>query len=338
MLCPHTVTMPDGTKTVVDLNKLKKVRDKMNDRARRGQLPTLSEDHIVTLDSKGVASVKDSSKIKLLGYGDEFDIANDEYGTPWLWGSAYNTPGKERDIEELPFTSVEFMPNEDVISNIAFTKHKPVMDNGTITPYHWKRGTISDTGKPTIPLMAYSAESQTGAVVIYSVEQPMNPLDVLIAGLGETLGKLQALKTDEGTPAPVAKAAPVKSILPYSSLASGPMTAEDKVKHYERRAQLEALATVKKVNIDVELDAWKDQPEEAFNIHCASITNCYASVNAGGAKVNPLDTPNGNIGGTDIDLLQKGKAIMTRMAQAGKHTNIQDVMTQLRVNPNYNGE
>jgi len=339
LLCPHSITTPDGKKRIVDLDALKRVRDKMNERAKRGQLATLSEDHIITIDDTGKPVSKSSADIKLLGFGLDYTIDQDEHGTPWLMGTAYNTPGKEKDIEELPFTSVEYMPNEDVIANIAFTKHKPVMDNGTITPYHWKRGTVSDTGKATFPLVAYSNETQAGEVLIYSVESPrMNPLQIFIASMKQNLETLEKSVESEGTEGtPATPAAKPAKVLSYAGLSgSATMTPEEENRQFRRRFQLEALAKTKKLDVDVELEQWKGHSEEAFNTHCEAITHCYASINAGGAKVNPL----GNDAGTptDAQLLPKARDILVKVAGRGEHSNLAAVMDKLRANPTWNGD
>lgn len=161
-------------------------------------------------------------------------------------------------------------------------------------------------------------------------------LDVIKEGFASLKGGVSA------TPAPAAAVvAPVVAApasLSYGALASGgatvsaPSSVEKELSLLKRKLKLEDLAKVKKVNVDVELEEWKDQPDAAFEKHASSIAACYASVNAGGATVTPLDAPGG------------GKPTAERIAQVqrnivarGEHMNYETVATRLMTEPNWDG-
>lgn len=352
LFCPHQLVFDDGRKVVVDIKKLKALRDKMNARSQlSGTLATTSVDHIVTVDQSGKAYTKPSKDIDLLGYYGNYDIEMDG-STPWLVADAFVSPEKYDTAKQLPFVSVEYHPEHDIISNVAMTKHRPQLDVGTITPYHWERGRFMGTGEAANRLVAYSIEGNAGGVVIYSTERPTMSqpntlnLDAVVAAGEEFVNQLKALK---GTPpavatrlpSPEAQIAAATVVAPVASYTAP--AAQVAAVHPDtialnkllRRGQLEALAKHRNVDVDKELELWGDTPQDIFDKHCTSITASYSAVASGGAKVLPLDAAAGDIS----KILPRAKDILSARVQQGKDTmNIQNVMDRLRSDPTWNGD
>jgi len=343
MLCPHQLSFADGRKIRVTLDGLKRARDKMNKRAKASQFSTVSEDHIVTLDAKGNQYTKPSKDINLLGYQMHYDIVKDG-GVDWLVGDVYIAPEKYETAKSLPFTSVEYHPDEDLISNIAFTKHRPQLDVGTITPYHWERGTVENTGYAgNNRLVAYSVESKQGGIVLYSTERTaMAPLADFITGMKGLLADLEASETPATpvVPAVAPVVTPATPTLPYSGVAMGGgsvgKTAEQELRELKRRTRLTELSKTRKMNVDEEMKAWGEESDEIFDKHVACATACYSAVSSGGATVTPLDHP-GSVGGAGLDTKKKAQVILQKMADKGIHSNMQFVLDNLKANPSWEG-
>ncbi len=346
MLCPHQLSFADGRVTKVTLDMLKRTMKRMNSRTKLyNQFSTASEDHIVTLDAKGNPVTKRSRDINLLGYQANYDIVKDG-GVDWLVGDVYVAPDKYETAKGLPFTSVEYHPDDDLISNIAFTKHRPQLDVGTITPYHWERGTVENTGYAGNRLVAYSVEGKPGGIVIYSTERnTMAPLTDFISGMKGLLATLEASETEvapPATPAAVVPATPAK-VLPYSGSAMGAtttLTAEQELRQLKRRSKLVELSKTKNLNVEEEMKGWggDDTDDLTFDKHLACATACYSAVSSGGARVTPLDPPGGALpGGADIELRNRAAKVMSKIAERGGHTNIVAVMDHLKADPNWDG-
>ena len=337
MLCTHQLTFPNGKVVKVTNDKLRKIRDKMNSRVKANQLSTASEDHIVTLDAKGNPITKPSSKINLLGYQMNYDIVK-EGKNEWLVGDVYASPDKYETIKNLPFTSVEVDYSSDLISNIAFTKHRPQLDVGVITPYHWERGTVEHTGYAADRLVAYSVEGKQGGIVIYSSERSAMSQPTLtdfMNGLKELITKFDAPAevVVETTPAPVVKT------LPYSAVAAPDVQVDDaatELRKLKLRNRFIELGKTKKLNVDEEVKAWEPETDEVIEKHFACATACYASINAGGAKVTPLDGV--GAGGAGVELKAKAQMILQKHADRGQHANMGQVLAKLQDNPAWNGD
>lgn len=133
--------------------------------------------------------------------------------------------------------------------------------------------------------------------------------------------------------APVAPAA-----LSYGALASGgatvssPSSAEKELSLLKRKMRLEELAKTKKVNVDVELAEWADQSDASFEKHASSIAACYATINAGGATVTPLDAPNG--GRPTADRI---KQVQMNAIARGENMNYESVAARLLTDPTWDG-
>lgn len=335
-LHPHSVTLPGGKKFEVTKAKLEAARDRMNERARLGTLATASTDHIITIDEKtGEQRHKPSKDIELLGYEAEWKYGKLEDGRDWLYCDAFIEPAKESQARKLPFTSVEYHPNDDIISNMAFTKHRPVLDVGTITPYHWERGEVN-AEQPNTPLVAYSAESKTGPVVVYSTEQQtMDPLAVFGQAMKDAAEALIAS-------APSVEVKPGETVVvPFSASARGAakLTPEAiELRTFKRRKTLEGIkASGKIIDIDRELADWAEVDDMAFDIHCKGAALSYSSVSSGGAKVMALGgSPGGEAGMNDA--IKKAEAICPKRHMAGKSfMNFNAVYERCKTDPTWDG-
>lgn len=353
LFTPHKLTFKNGKQIVVDDAELNKIKDEMNRAAEADQLATASQDHILTVDESGKVHSKPSKDINLLGYWHNYDIVRprgrDAQGNPmqpWVVADFYCDPEKHKVAAEHPFISVEYHPDQHRFSNVAFTKLKPQLDVGVITPYHWQRGEIEHDGQAVGRMAAYSIEGLTNSVVVYSSERSTMPseletvLDAMNSGfksLADALaGKVSA--TPPSAPAIVA-AQPVAPVaLSYSALASGgaavttPSSTELELRQLKRKMKLEELSKVKKLHVDTELAEWADSPDAIFDRHCNSIAACYASVNAGGATVTPLDSPAGVKPSAD-----RIRQVQQNIAQRGEFANYESVAARLLTDPNWDG-
>jgi len=336
-LHPHTITLPGGRKVEVTRADLLQTRDKMNERARVNTLATASTDHIVTVDNSGNLHTKPSKDITLLGYECVWQYGRMADGKDWLYCDAFIRPDKYDTAKEMPFTSVEYHPNEKIVSNMAFTKHRPVLDVGTITPYHWERGEVNDEGKP-VPLVAYSVESRQGPVVVYSTEQSnmsANPLKAFAQKQLEAAQELLAASESAIVPEVTQVEKPAPSVVSLSTETVHPDTL--KLRAIERRRSLEAIkAAGRNVDVEKEMNEWKDAPDNWFNIHLGLMAVSYSTVASGGAKVDPID---GNGGANNEALLgSKAENIMkNRVAKGVPFMNFHQCFERLKSEPSWNG-
>lgn len=336
-LHPHVITYANGKKLRVTREKLLATRDKMNKRAQAGTLATASTDHIITIDEKGNQRHKPSSQIELLGYEAVWDYAKMKDGREWLYCDVFVDPSKYDKAKGLPFTSVEYHPDEDVISNMALTKHKPVLDVDTITPYHWERGEVNSQGTP-VPLVAYSVETRQGPVVIYSTERaPMNPLAIFAKQMSEAAqALLTSAEADPGTD-PI-ESTPGGAVVPFSGSAHTGQLHPDtlKLRAIERRAALEALKGAgRNIDVDKEMQAWSDMPEEAFQIHLKFAAACYSTGSSGGAKVDPIDGGNWN---GEAAIASRAKAAMQARVKNGlDYMNYHQCLERCKSDPSWDG-
>lgn len=343
-LHPHEITLPGGRKVKVTREDLLQTRDKMNARAKTNTLATASTDHIATVDSLGNQHTKPSTLVNLLGYECVWEYGKFQDGKEWLYCDAFIRPDKYDEAKEMPFTSVEYHPNDKVVSNMAFTKHRPVLDVGTITPYHWERGEVNDAGMP-VPLVAYSVESRQGPVVIYSTEQPKmsaNPLKQFGEDMAAAAQKLIAssetpiIETHTGVGAVGSgQVKPAPTVVSLSTETVHPDTL--KLRAIERRRSLEAIkAAGRNVDVDKEMQEWGDAPDQWFNVHLGLMAVSYSTQASGGAKVEPLgDTGNAE---QEAKLASKAENIMkTRVVKGLPFMNFHQAYDRLKAEPGWNG-
>lgn len=329
-LHPHVLTQANGKRITVTRDKLLKTMKKMNERAKAGTLGTATSDHVVTIGPDGTQRIKPSSQVELLGFTAEYGYGKMKDGKEWLYCDVYAEPEKLDKIKKLPFTSVEYFPDDDVIANMAFTLHKPVLDVDTITPYHWEQGQVNDEGRP-VPLVAYSVESRQGPVVVYSTEQStVNPLQVFAQSIKEAAEALFASGGGEIEPLPIN---PEKKAASYS--ASGnehPDTIE--LRAIRRRSALEALKNAgKNIDVDKEMAEWSALPEEAFQVHLKLAAACYSSASSGGARVEPID---GN-GNANAALASRAQLAMQNVVKRGSWMNFNQCLERCRADSSWNG-
>ena len=334
-LHPHTITYPNGKTEQVTRDKLLKTRDKMNARARGNTLATASTDHIITVDSMGNQHTKPSKDITLLGYECVWDYGRMADGKEWLYCDAFIRPDRYEQAKEMPFTSVEYHPTENIISNLAFTKLRPVLDVDTITPYHWERGEVNAEGMP-VPLVAYSVESRQGPVVVYSTEQhamSKNPLKSFGEAMAAAANELIAASDVSIVPETGVAVVPA----PVVSLSTEkPHPDTIKLRAIERRRSLEALKSAgRTVDVDKEMEAWAEAPDNLFNIHLSFAAQCYSTQASGGARVDPLDGGNSN---NEAMLASRAEQAMKNIVKRnGSFLNYHQCLDRCRADGSWNG-
>lgn len=347
MFTPHKLTFKNGQTVRVDDSELEKIKSEMQRIAENDQLATISEDHILTVGEDGKVRSKASKDINLLGFSHNWDIVRPRGRDPWLVADVLVDPEKINTAMGLPFVSVEYHPDQHRISNIAFTKLKPQLDTGVLSPYHWQRGEIEHDGQAAGRMAAYSIEGLTNSVVVYSSERMTMPseLETVLDKIDSGFNRLADALAGKVTPAPVVPAATVVPVvaaapaaLSYGALASGGATvgtvsdAEKELRQLKREKKLKDLAVSKKVNVEVELAEWANYPDDVFNKHCDSITACYASVNAGGATVTPLDSP-----GNGRPSAERIKQVQINAINRGETLNYESVAARLLTDPTWDG-
>lgn len=352
LFTPHKLKFKNGKEIVVDDAEIERIKDEMNKAAEADQLATASQDHILTVGEDGKVRSKSSKDINLLGYWHNYRVERSRDRStgktvPWVIADFFCDPEKEKIAKEHPFISVEYHPDQHRFSNVAFTKLKPMLDVGVITPYHWQRGELDADGAGR--MAAYSIEGLTNTVVVYSSERSTMPteLETVTEKIDSGFNRLADILSGKFSPpspaltpaqpvAPVVPAAP--AALSYGALATGgasataPNDTEKELSALKRKLRLQELAKTKKVNIDVEMEEWKDQPDSAFDKHANAIAACYASVNSGGATVTPLDAPGGG-----KPTAERIAQVQRNIAQRGGFANYESVAARLLVDPTWDG-
>jgi hypothetical protein len=284
----------------------------------------------------------------------------------WIVGDCLIFPNEYERAKKLPYRSVEFKPSVDMITNVAFTKHAPLLEVPLLLPEHWDAGHASggarQAGIATSSghLVAYTLGSEDG-IIVYSIQgQDMNN-DTLLQGLSTIRKAVTEMIEKIGEPAAPAvttpKETPRADILSFESnpefvkmkaerdallkeketlnADKGKLEAEKRTS--ERKAKLDDLAKTRKMNVDEEMKAWGDSPDEIFQKHTETITNCYAARSAGGATVEPLDGP--AVAKQESEVLARAAGILKSRIRKGNDTmQLHHVTAKLKQDPAWNGE
>ena len=365
LFCAHRLRLPNGEVIDVGPERLRKIASSVNTTGiRTGRWPTMSEDHIVTFEN-GKQKVRPSSQIRILGYQANLGVEVID-GEEWLTADALAFPSEYETIQKLPFRSVEFHPHRDIITNVAYTKHTPQLEVGTLLPEHWQRGYASSEShkgqKATDDrLVAYALGSSDG-IIVYSIQgMPAMNNDVLLQGLS-TLRKgiSDLIEKMAETPAviPPEKKELVTTVTETVSYESHPefiklkeerdalvkeketlnaskQQLETEKRTNDRKAKLAELAKTRKLDPETEMKSWGDAPDEVFAKHCDTIVASYASRSSGGAVVEPLD---GAQKIQDAELMTRAQKITSRRIRAGDDSmQLHHVMDAVRKNPDWDG-
>jgi hypothetical protein len=363
----HRLRSKDGQVQTVDDQRVRQIASNVNRTGiRAGRWPTISEDHIVVFKN-GQQYTRPSSEISILGYTCNYEVEDgvDEEGRPvkWIVGDCLIFPKEYERAKNLPYRSVEFKPSVDMITNVAFTKHAPLLEVPLLLPEHWEAGSatsgrqLAGIAASGSRLVAYTLNSQDG-IIVYSIQgQDMNN-DTLLQELSNLRKQVSDMIEKVGqTPPPAPKVEPkVDDTISFEAhpeyikmkaerdgllkeketLNADKTKLETEKRTADRKAKLDELAKTRKMNVEEEMKRYGDKPDDVFALHVEDITNCYAARSSGGATVEPLDSA--AVSKQSSEILASAKGILTQRVRSGNDKmQIHHVVRKLTETPNWDG-